>query len=145
MKLPLLCVLVMVAGVIPTQSGILNLNKMIQQMTGKTPLFSYWFYGCHCGPKGRGQPKDATDWCCKTHDCCYMALKSKNCRYTTDHYKYNMTHDDIHCSLDGTWCERHLCDCDKKLAMCLKHNLDTYNKYLRFYWRPRCQGPTSKC
>uniref|UniRef100_A0A8C0MLS3 Phospholipase A2 n=2 Tax=Canis lupus familiaris TaxID=9615 RepID=A0A8C0MLS3_CANLF len=61
MELPLLCTLLVFAGVIPTQGGIMNLNKMIKQVTRKTPIFSYWFYGCHCGPGGRGQPKDATD------------------------------------------------------------------------------------
>ncbi|XP_060056926.1 group IID secretory phospholipase A2 isoform X2 [Erinaceus europaeus] len=61
MELPLLCVLVVLAGVIPTQGGILNLNKMVRELTGKIPLFSYWTYGCHCGLGGRGQPLDATD------------------------------------------------------------------------------------
>lgn len=50
------------AGVILTQGGILNLNKMVEQVTRKTPIFSYWPYGCHCGLGGKGQPKDATDW-----------------------------------------------------------------------------------
>uniref|UniRef100_A0A4X1W6R2 Phospholipase A2 n=2 Tax=Sus scrofa TaxID=9823 RepID=A0A4X1W6R2_PIG len=61
MELPLLCFLVAFAGVIPAQGGILNLNKMIKQVTGKVPFFSYWPYGCHCGIGGRGEPKDATD------------------------------------------------------------------------------------
>lgn len=50
------------AGVTPTQGGLLNLNKMVRQVTGKTPITSYWYYGCHCGLGGRGQPLDATDW-----------------------------------------------------------------------------------
>uniref|UniRef100_A0A8C8XG73 Phospholipase A2 n=1 Tax=Panthera leo TaxID=9689 RepID=A0A8C8XG73_PANLE len=61
MNLALLCTLLVFAGVIPTQGGILNLNKMIKQVTRKTPIFSYWPYGCHCGPGGKGQPKDASD------------------------------------------------------------------------------------
>uniref|UniRef100_A0A673UH79 Phospholipase A2 n=1 Tax=Suricata suricatta TaxID=37032 RepID=A0A673UH79_SURSU len=61
MELPLLCTLLAFAGVIPTQAGLLNLNKMIQQVTRKIPVFSYWPYGCYCGLGGRGQPKDASD------------------------------------------------------------------------------------
>uniref|UniRef100_A0A5F9D203 Phospholipase A2 n=1 Tax=Oryctolagus cuniculus TaxID=9986 RepID=A0A5F9D203_RABIT len=61
MELPLLCGLLVMAGVIPGQGGILNLNKMVKQVTNKTPILSYWSYGCHCGIGGRGQPKDATD------------------------------------------------------------------------------------
>ncbi|XP_054536205.1 group IID secretory phospholipase A2 isoform X2 [Pan paniscus] len=61
MELALLCGLVVMAGVIPIQGGILNLNKMVKQVTGKMPILFYWPYGCHCGLGGRGQPKDATD------------------------------------------------------------------------------------
>uniref|UniRef100_A0A8D0R5M1 Phospholipase A2 n=1 Tax=Sus scrofa TaxID=9823 RepID=A0A8D0R5M1_PIG len=70
------------------QGGILNLNKMIKQVTGKVPFFSYWPYGCHCGIGGRGEPKDATDWCCHAHDCCYSHLKGHGCRTHLDHYRY---------------------------------------------------------
>lgn len=49
------------AGMTPIQGGILNLNKMIKQVTKKTP-FIYWSYGCHCGLGGKGPPADATDW-----------------------------------------------------------------------------------
>lgn len=37
------------------------MNKMVRHMTEKTPIISYWFYGCHCGLGGRGPPLDATD------------------------------------------------------------------------------------
>ncbi|XP_032156552.1 group IID secretory phospholipase A2 isoform X2 [Sapajus apella] len=97
MELALLCGLVVMAGVIPIQGGILNLNKMIKQVTGKTPFLSYWPYGCHCGLGGRGQPKDASDWCCRTHDCCYAHLKTHRCRFHMDHYRYNFSQGEIHC------------------------------------------------
>ncbi|XP_057556585.1 group IID secretory phospholipase A2 isoform X2 [Hippopotamus amphibius kiboko] len=61
MELPLLCTLVVIAGVVPAQGGVLDLNKMIKEVTGKTPIFFYWFYGCHCGFGGSGEPQDATD------------------------------------------------------------------------------------
>ncbi|KFO19187.1 group IID secretory phospholipase A2 [Fukomys damarensis] len=145
MKLILLCGLLLMTGVTPTQGGFLNLSKMIRQMTGKIAFFNYWSYGCHCGLGGTGQPKDATDWCCQKHDCCYTHLKSHQCRSQTDYYKYTISQGNIQCSDKGSWCERQLCSCDKELALCLKNSLDTYQKKLRFYWRPKCKGPTPPC
>ncbi|XP_004458694.1 group IID secretory phospholipase A2 [Dasypus novemcinctus] len=145
MELPLLCVLVVMAGVTPTQGGILNLNKMVRQVTGKVAAFSYWPYGCYCGLGGRGQPKDATDWCCRAHDCCYHRLKKERCRVFTDYYKYTFAQDEVQCSARGSWCEQQLCACDKEVAFCLRRNLDTYQKHLRYYWRPRCGHQTPEC
>ncbi|XP_005394731.1 PREDICTED: group IID secretory phospholipase A2 [Chinchilla lanigera] len=145
MELVLLCVLLVMAGVTPTQGGILNLNKMIWQVTGKLPFFNYWPYGCHCGFGGRGQPKDATDRCCQEHDCCYFHLRLHRCKTRTDHYKYTFSLGDIQCSDKGSWCERQLCACDKAVAFCLKNSLDTYQKKLRFYWRPKCKGVAPLC
>ncbi|XP_059542111.1 group IID secretory phospholipase A2 [Myotis daubentonii] len=147
MELPLLCALVMFAGVTPTQGGILNLNKMVKQVTRKTPITSYWYYGCHCGRGGKGQPLDATDWCCHAHDCCYRHLKLHHCHYFRDHYNYTFSQGDIQCSDKGSWCERQLCACDKEVAFCLKRQLGTYQKKLRFsrFSRSRCKGQTPSC
>ncbi|XP_037674497.1 group IID secretory phospholipase A2 [Choloepus didactylus] len=145
MERPLLCVLVVMAGVILTQGGILNLNKMVQKVTGKVAVFSYWPYGCHCGWGGRGQPKNATDWCCRTHDCCYSHLKKERCRIHTDHYKFTYSQGDVQCPARGSWCEQQLCACDKEVAFCLRRNLDTYQKHLRYYWRPHCRDQTPEC
>ncbi|XP_042100615.1 group IID secretory phospholipase A2 isoform X10 [Ovis aries] len=62
MGLPLLCVLLVFAGVAPAEGDMLDLNKMVKQVTGKTPIFFYSSYGCYCGFGGQGQPRDATDW-----------------------------------------------------------------------------------
>ncbi|XP_043301941.1 group IID secretory phospholipase A2 isoform X2 [Cervus canadensis] len=61
MDLSLLCTLVVFAGVVPAEGDILDLNKMVRQVTGKTPVFSYMSYGCYCGFGGQGPPRDATD------------------------------------------------------------------------------------
>lgn len=45
----------------------------------------------------------------------------------------------------GSWCEQQLCACDKEVAVCLQRNLDTYQKRLRYYWRPHCRGKTPIC
>ncbi|XP_066228141.1 group IID secretory phospholipase A2 isoform X1 [Saccopteryx leptura] len=148
MEIPLLCALVLLAGVTPTQGGILNLNKMVHKLTRKIPIFSYWTYGCHCGHGGKGPPKDATDWCCHAHDCCYMHLKYHNCHYFTDNYNYSFSQGGIQCSDRGSWCEQQLCDCDKEVAFCLQRNLGTYNKKLRFtrlFRQSRCKGETPMC
>ncbi|XP_049628475.1 group IID secretory phospholipase A2 [Suncus etruscus] len=135
MELALLYALVMLAGMSPTHGSILNLNKMVRRMTGKIPFFSYWPYGCYCGLGGRGQPKDASDWCCKAHDCCYEHLRHDHCRIFTDNYKYTISQGTIECSKNGSWCEKQLCACDKEVALCLKRNLGTYQKRLRNYNR----------
>ncbi|XP_040843650.1 group IID secretory phospholipase A2 [Ochotona curzoniae] len=146
MELRLLCGLVLLAGVSPSQGGILDLNKMVRQMTGKIPFLSYWPYGCYCGLRGRGQPKDATDWCCQVHDCCYSKLKKTHgCRTLKDHYKYNISQGIIQCSDEGSLCEQKLCACDKEVALCLKRNLDTYQKHLRYYRHQQCTGKTPEC
>ncbi|XP_027626461.1 group IID secretory phospholipase A2 isoform X2 [Tupaia chinensis] len=118
---------------------------MIKQVTGKTPILSYWPYGCHCGLGGRGQPKDATDWCCHAHDCCYAYLKAHKCRIHSDLYKYSFSQGDIHCSSHGTWCEQQLCACDKEMAFCLQRNLGTYQKSWRYLRRASCQGQKPGC
>ncbi|XP_027793228.1 group IID secretory phospholipase A2 isoform X2 [Marmota flaviventris] len=102
MRLALLCGLLVAAGLTPAQGGLLNLNKMVRQVTKKIPLFNYWPYGCYCGLGGRGQPKDATDWCCQKHDCCYKHLRTYQCRPKRDHYNYTFSQGDVQCRLTGT-------------------------------------------
>uniref|UniRef100_A0A8C6CY90 Phospholipase A2 n=1 Tax=Moschus moschiferus TaxID=68415 RepID=A0A8C6CY90_MOSMO len=61
MDLTLLCTLWVFAGVVPAEGDMLDLNKMVRQVTGKNPIFFYFSYGCYCGIGGQGQPRDATD------------------------------------------------------------------------------------
>ncbi|XP_048205796.1 group IID secretory phospholipase A2 [Perognathus longimembris pacificus] len=145
MRLALLCGLLAMAGTTPTLGGLLNLNKMVRYVTGKSPVLNYFPYACHCGLGGKGQPKDATDWCCQKHDCCYAHLQTHKCKTLTDGYKFTFSQGEVQCSDKGSWCEQQLCACDKEVALCLKRNLDTYNKSLRYYWRPRCQGAKPLC
>ncbi|KAM5248683.1 group IID secretory phospholipase A2 [Ctenodactylus gundi] len=144
MELVLLCGLLVLAGIVPAQGGILNLEKMIWKVTGKMPI-KYWTYGCYCGIGGKGQPKDGTDWCCQKHDCCYAHLRTHKCKTWMDHYKYTFYQGEIQCSVKGSWCKQQLCACDSAMALCLKDNLSTYQKKLQVYWRPSCKGPTPAC
>lgn len=48
-------------GLSPAHGDLLQLHQMISEATGKNALLHYGFYGCYCGLRGQGQPKDATD------------------------------------------------------------------------------------
>ncbi|XP_061003804.1 group IID secretory phospholipase A2 isoform X1 [Dama dama] len=143
MDLSLLCTLVVFAGVVPAEGDILDLNKMIKQVTGKTPVFFYMSYGCYCGFGGQGPPRDATDWCCHEHDCCYGDLTPHDCDIRYDHYDYTFFRGKVHCSTKGSWCEQQLCACDKTLAYCLQRNLNTYKNDLRYL--SSCEGEIPEC
>ncbi|KAB0340096.1 hypothetical protein FD754_023406 [Muntiacus muntjak] len=144
MKTLLLLAVIMAIGLLQVHGSLLDFRKMIKFTTGKSALASYSLYGCHCGVGGRGTPKDATDWCCRAHDCCYRNLKSRGCR--NKFLKYNVTYqeDQIICEDTGD-CKSQLCQCDKIAASCFAANLKTYDKKFRFYNRFRCQGTTPQC
>ncbi|XP_044527240.1 group IID secretory phospholipase A2-like [Gracilinanus agilis] len=144
MQLILLCIMLITSGMAPSQGSVLQLKRMIRQATGKNPIFSYLNYGCHCGPGGRGQPKDATDWCCKAHDCCYGHLSEQKCYAHVDTYKYKYANGDIECH-GKSHCEKEICQCDKELALCLRRNLETYKKQFCLSWLFFCQGENPEC
>lgn len=48
-------------GLQPARGSVLELERMIKAVTGKSALLSYSWYGCFCGIGGRGTPVDATD------------------------------------------------------------------------------------
>ncbi|XP_072465234.1 group IID secretory phospholipase A2 [Notamacropus eugenii] len=145
MQLALLwVVLITTGGTVPSQGSLLQLSKMIKQATGKNAVFSYLNYGCHCGVRGKGQPKDATDWCCKIHDCCYKQLKQQKFHVLVDKYNYSYIDGDIQC-YGGSQYEKEICRCDKELALCLKRNLDSYQKSYRFLRKALCQDENPEC
>ncbi|XP_043853046.1 group IID secretory phospholipase A2-like [Dromiciops gliroides] len=137
-------VLITSGGMAPSQGSLLQLKKMIKQATGKNLLFSYLNYGCHCGLGSRGQPKDATDWCCKMHDCCYKRLIKQKCHVLVDGYNYNYSDGEFQCC-GASQCEKELCQCDKELALCLRRNLDSYQNIYRFFLKALCQDQNPKC
>uniref|UniRef100_A0A8C6CVA9 Phospholipase A2 n=1 Tax=Moschus moschiferus TaxID=68415 RepID=A0A8C6CVA9_MOSMO len=144
MKTLLLLAVIMAIGLLQVHGGLLDFRKMIKFTTGKEPVTSYSLYGCYCGARGRGTPKDATDWCCRARDCCYRNLKSRGCR--TKFLKYNVTYqeDQIICE-DTDDCKSQLCQCDKIAANCFATNLKTYDKKFRFYNRFQCRGTAPAC
>ncbi|XP_068935462.1 basic phospholipase A2 RVV-VD-like [Petaurus breviceps papuanus] len=119
---------------------------MIKKMTGK-PITHYISYGCYCGWGGKGKTLDATDRCCQAHDCCYSKLEAKKCLAKLSLYKYSITNGQIHCGA-GSWCNRMSCECDKKIALCLHKEMNTYQSKYRWYrWNERqhCKSPTPPC
>ncbi|XP_036602869.1 group IID secretory phospholipase A2-like [Trichosurus vulpecula] len=145
MQLVLLWIVLITSGsMAPSQGSLMQLSKMIKQATGKSAVFSYLNYGCHCGPGGKGQPQDATDWCCKIHDCCYQRLKQQKCDVLVDRYNYNYTDGDIQCC-EGSQCKKQICWCDKEFVLCLQRNLDSYRKRYRFFRKALCQDENPEC
>ncbi|KAI4574419.1 hypothetical protein MJT46_003698 [Ovis ammon polii x Ovis aries] len=61
MKTLLLLAVIMAVGLLQVHGSLLDFRKMIKFATGKEPATNYSFYGCYCGMRGRGTPKDATD------------------------------------------------------------------------------------
>ncbi|XP_053777125.1 phospholipase A2, membrane associated isoform X2 [Desmodus rotundus] len=97
MKTLLLLALTMAFGLLQTHGDLLDFRKMIRLVTGKEAMSSYSFYGCHCGLGGKGSPKDATDRCCATHDCCYYRLQKRGCRTKSLSYKFAYRKGQITC------------------------------------------------
>uniref|UniRef100_A0A8C4VWB0 Phospholipase A2 n=1 Tax=Gopherus evgoodei TaxID=1825980 RepID=A0A8C4VWB0_9SAUR len=121
-----------------TQGSLLEFRKMINQATGKSAILSYYGYGCYCGSDGKGEPKDATDWCCRAHHCCYKRLKRLS---REKHASLSLS---VLAAL-GSWCEEQVCDCDKSTAFCLERNLKTFNSLYVRYRDSKCTGFTPNC
>ncbi|KYO24545.1 group IID secretory phospholipase A2 [Alligator mississippiensis] len=131
-------------SLLEVNGSVLEYQKMIKQVTGKGAILSYYGYGCYCGSKGKGEPKDATDWCCHIHNCCYKRLKESNCHGNTKRYDYAYKNGNIICAL-GSWCEEQVCACDRNAVFCLEKNLDTYNSRFVRYRDSKCTGSTPEC
>ncbi|NWX11456.1 PA2BA Phospholipase, partial [Aegotheles bennettii] len=124
-------------GLSPAHGSLLELHKMITEVTGKNAIRYYAFYGCYCGVGGKGQPKDPTDRCCQLHDACYSQLLSYNCNAKTQHYQYSWHSGRPSCR-SGSWCRQHSCYCDLSLALCLKRSSRSYSQRYRFYPKRWC-------
>ncbi|ERE84019.1 group IIE secretory phospholipase A2 [Cricetulus griseus] len=142
MKPPLvlafLCLLVS-----PVDGNLVQFGVMIERMTGKSAL-QYNDYGCYCGVGGSNWPVDQTDWCCHAHDCCYGRVEKLGCEPKLEKYLFSVGRDTIFCA-GRTTCQRQTCECDKRAALCFRHNLGTYNRKYAHYPNKLCTGPTPPC
>ncbi|XP_074047931.1 group IIE secretory phospholipase A2-like [Macrotis lagotis] len=116
---------------------------MIEKITKKS-VFNYIEYGCYCGWGGQGKPLDATDRCCQIHDCCYAKLENHKCSPKLNWYDFSIKKGQIRC-VGKTWCERKTCQCDKKIAFCLRKVMKSYYSKYRWYKKSNCKSPTPSC
>ncbi|XP_072465230.1 basic phospholipase A2 Sms-N6-like [Notamacropus eugenii] len=144
MKTVFLLAALMAYGSYEVQGNLLQFQNMIGKLTGKNALGSYGFYGCYCGWKGKGTPKDATDRCCSVHDCCYIKLMKKGCKPKSQIYNYKYRGGSITCG-SGNYCQKQICACDRTAAYCMKRNLRSYNGKYRNYPNFLCKGREPKC
>ncbi|KAF5924697.1 phospholipase A2, membrane associated [Diceros bicornis minor] len=144
MKTLLLLAVIMAFGLLQAHGHLMDFWKMIWLTTGKEALSSYGFYGCHCGIGGKGSPKDATDWCCAAHDCCYDRLRKRGCGLKGLSYKFAYRRGQIICAKQN-YCRSQLCQCDKTAASCFAKNRKTYSKKYRYYKNKHCSGSSPRC
>uniref|UniRef100_A0A8C6Y0K5 phospholipase A2 n=1 Tax=Naja naja TaxID=35670 RepID=A0A8C6Y0K5_NAJNA len=130
-----------------THASLVQLHRMVTQVTGKKAFPYYSSYGCYCGLGGRGRPKDSplsacSARCCQRHDCCYGQLQNWGCHPHTTCYSYSYCQGKIQCA---DWCQKETCSCDRVLALCLKQNAGWYQKKYTFYPNFLCGGLSPSC
>lgn len=141
----LLAAVIMAFGPIQVQGNIVQFGEMIRVKTGKKAVISYAFYGCHCGVGGKGSPKDATDRCCVTHDCCYYHLEKLGCGTKFLEYEFSHKGGQITCAANQSSCQKQLCQCDKAAAECFARNKKSYSLKYEFYPNLLCKGKKPSC
>ncbi|NWV58028.1 PA2GA Phospholipase, partial [Daphoenositta chrysoptera] len=124
-------------GLSQTHGSLLDLHQMVTEATGKNAFLFYTFYGCHCGLGARGQPKDATDRCCKVHHACYDKLLNQQCDAASQPYRYSWKQNKPFCE-KGFQCAHASCKCDRSLALCLRRNVGSYNYLYQFFSKDLC-------
>ncbi|XP_070615074.1 phospholipase A2, membrane associated-like [Erythrolamprus reginae] len=143
---PSILLLCLLASVLTTTHGsLVQLHDMITKVTGKSAVPFYSSYGCHCGIGGRGTPKDATDSCCRRHDCCYDGLVRSRCSPKTTRYSFSYRQGQLQCGRTSNRCQASICSCDRTLALCLKRNVYRYQKKYTYYWNALCKGTSPRC
>nr|XP_051703805.1 group 10 secretory phospholipase A2 isoform X4 [Oryctolagus cuniculus] len=76
--------------------GILDLAGTVSCVGTRSPM-AYVDYGCFCGLGGHGQPRDAVDWCCHRHDCCYARAEEAGCSPKMEHYPWECVGQQVLC------------------------------------------------
>ncbi|KAF7466604.1 phospholipase A2, membrane associated [Marmota monax] len=145
MRTLLALAVIMVFGLMWVQGDLFNFNSMISSVTKKNGATNYGAYGCHCGLGGKGTPKDATDRCCASHDCCYKRLEKRGCGTKFLSYRFKYQAGKVICEANQGYCRSQLCQCDKTAAYCFAKNRKTYNRKYQFYPNVLCRGKKPSC
>ncbi|XP_057632652.1 group 10 secretory phospholipase A2 [Chionomys nivalis] len=122
--------------------GLLELAGTLDCVGPRSPM-AYVNYGCYCGLGGHGEPRDAIDWCCWRHDCCYSRAQEAGCSPKIDYYVWKCIDHRIQCGPAENKCQEVLCKCDEELAYCLA-GTEYHLKYL-FYPSLLCGKDSPKC
>jgi len=125
--------------------------KILVLWLQKDPRFgNYCYYGCHCLPEGAhnlsgggyGEPVDMIDRTCKSFNQCYECAKLGNgkiagtgsqCVGEHTKYRYQLIVNNetgeksIRCRNPPDTCQRHICECDKRMAEGLAHWEDSWD------------------
>ncbi|XP_048189036.1 group 10 secretory phospholipase A2-like [Perognathus longimembris pacificus] len=145
--LPLLLLLLLGPGPASGRShvyrrGILELAGTVSCVGNRTPI-AYLNYGCYCGLGGYGKPRDAIDWCCHHHDCCYSRAEQAGCSPKMQRYSWECINRTIQCGPAENKCQELLCKCDAEIAYCLA-GTEYHLKYL-FYPQFLCEADSPAC
>ncbi|XP_059979670.1 group 10 secretory phospholipase A2-like isoform X2 [Lagenorhynchus albirostris] len=122
--------------------GLIELAGTVH-CAGIRTAMAYMNYGCYCGLGGHGQPRDATDWCCHSHDCCYKRAEVAGCSPKMERYSWQCVNQHILCGPVEDKCQELMCKCDQEIAYCLAKT--EYNLKYLLYPRFLCGKDSPKC
>ncbi|XP_051027039.1 phospholipase A2, membrane associated-like [Acomys russatus] len=142
----LLAAMIVTFGPIQIQGILKEFNEMVTHLTARSAT-EFSNYGCHCGPVGKGTPRDGTDRCCLQHRCCYEDIQRYGCNTKYLSYNYTINGPNINCYVPvfRTGCQTQLCKCDRIAAECFARNMKTYKPEYLNYKEEFCNGMTPKC
>ncbi|BFZ13248.1 hypothetical protein BsWGS_16287 [Bradybaena similaris] len=81
---------------------------------------AYNGYGKYCGWGGSGEPVDAVDRCCRSHDQCYGRVSSFFCYPKLVTYRTPCKGNNCSCTDSSKICAYKTCRCDVEFGQCLK-------------------------
>ncbi|XP_038619442.1 phospholipase A2-like [Tachyglossus aculeatus] len=152
--LPLLLLLLLLlppepaGGKARPRRSFIELAKAIQCSTDNSPL-NYVNYGCYCGLGGSGWPRDKTDWCCHSHDCCYGQAEAKGCHPVLEPYNFMCKDKKVDCDSLEDRCQKMMCRCDSEAVKCwakvkLNRKYEFFPQHTCGKKQPSCKASKNK-
>uniref|UniRef100_A0A8C5TY64 Phospholipase A2-like central domain-containing protein n=1 Tax=Malurus cyaneus samueli TaxID=2593467 RepID=A0A8C5TY64_9PASS len=119
-----------------------QLGEMLFCLTERCPE-EFESYGCYCGQEGRGQPTDALDRCCFSHNCCMEQVKKFGCHAERNSRSEVVCFDHMPKCIGWSTCEKLLCACDKAAAECMASAF--FNESLKLPHGQECREEKVSC